>query len=85
MSATATKPGELLWIDERWHLDGRPIHAGTLLEILWPDGTWELVRIESDDRGRNLYAHFRHHGRSVSVLAHRPTWTGTLPMRWPAN
>jgi hypothetical protein len=63
MTATA----QLEWIDDRWHLDGRGIHAGSFLEIRWPDGTWEAVRIESADRGRTLFAHFVHHGQRCCV------------------
>jgi hypothetical protein len=30
----------------RYFLDGQPVHAGTLLELLEPDGTWMLGRYE---------------------------------------
>jgi hypothetical protein len=39
----------LKWIDDRWHCDGRPIHAGDGMEMQFPDGTWLHVRIESQD------------------------------------
>lgn len=52
------------WIDDRWHLDGRPIHAGAFLEIRWPDGFWQSARIETANRGLVLYAHFEHHGEA---------------------
>lgn len=44
------------WKYERWHLDGTGIHAGDMLELLVGD-RWVLVRIESKDAGRRLFAH----------------------------
>jgi hypothetical protein len=68
------------WIDGRWHLDGKGIHAGDMMEIRWPDGTWEVVRIESADRGHLLSAHFEYHGLCLRVTA----WPDTrFELRWP--
>lgn len=77
---TATQ--QLEWIDDRWHLDGRGIHAGQSLEMLWPDGTWEAVCIESEDCGRKLFAYFDYHGRSLCVRVDSEAYY-PLPLRWP--
>lgn len=58
----------LTWDDGRWHLRGQGIHAGAVMEVRWPDGKWEKVRIESADAGRRLYAHFKYHGVDLCVL-----------------
>lgn len=74
----------LEWIDGRWRLDGQGIHAGESIEVQWPDGTWELVRIESADAGRKLFAHFEYHGLLVSVRVD-PDAYEPLPLRWPTR
>jgi hypothetical protein len=56
-----------IWIEDRWHLEGRPIHAGNVLQIRWPDGTWEAVRIETGKTGLRLFAHCDHHGEEFVV------------------
>jgi hypothetical protein len=72
----------LEWLDGRWHLDGRGIHAGASLEFRWPDGTWERVRIESGDCGRKLYAHFDYHGLALRVRVVAPD-ACDCELRWP--
>lgn len=71
----------LEWIDYRWHVDGQAIHAGNVMEIRWPDGVWEAVRIESRDSGATLVAYFEHHGEQCAIRIddrhHR--------LRWPGN
>ncbi len=57
----------LSWIDNRWHLEGHPIHAGDSVDIRWPDRTWERGRIESSHAGRKLWFHFDHRGEAVVV------------------
>lgn len=52
----------LYWEDDRWHCDGRGIHAGCIMELKGADGTWFEVRIESADRGRRLIAFKLVHG-----------------------
>lgn len=50
------------WTDERWHVDGRGVHAGDMLELRCGDGRlwrWMPVRIESKDSGRELYAYLQ--------------------------
>lgn len=47
---------QLCWVDERWHLFGRGIHAGETLELRAPDG-WITGRVESCERGRVLVFH----------------------------
>lgn len=47
----------LTWVDDRWHVDGRGIHAGDAMELLTPRGGYKLVRIESADCGRRLFAY----------------------------
>lgn len=64
---TQKRAGVWEWIDDRWHLDGRPVHAGANMQICWPDGEWEVVRIESSNAGKFLYAYFDHHGLDVAV------------------
>jgi len=53
-------PGFLAWHDGRWHLDGVGIHAGDSLYLRSWDNRelWFLVRVESTDAGRRLYAHW---------------------------
>ena len=46
----------LQWIDDRWHCEGRGIHAGDRLELLEGDDAWREVRVESQDGGRVLLA-----------------------------
>jgi hypothetical protein len=71
----------LSWGEDRWHLGGRPIHAGAAIEVRWPDGTWEQVRVESADRGRRLYAHGIHyHGVDLSIRLDEDYYA----LRWPA-
>ena len=53
----------LTWIDDRWHLNGRPIHAGDCMELRGGGGKWIPVRIESSNRGRVLHAVVRVEGR----------------------
>lgn len=57
----------LAWTDNRWHLEGKPIHAGACVDIRWPDRTWERGRIESSHLGRKLWFHFEHHGEAVVI------------------
>lgn len=71
----------LQWIDDRWHLNDRPIHAGCGMEVQWPDGTWQAVRIESEDCGRKLFAHFKYHGLDLCVRVAAPADAGR-PLRW---
>jgi hypothetical protein len=83
----------LEWLGERWHCQGRPIHAGDFLEVYAPGvsdygeesvtfrpGTdrWLLVRIESVNQGRELVAHLDHHGL---MFQHRISPYDRL--RWP--
>jgi hypothetical protein len=56
------------WIDGRWHFDDIPIYAGDGMEVLFPDGTWLPVRIESEFCGQRLYAHFEFHGKELRIL-----------------
>jgi len=51
MMATETAAGELLELRTeagglRYYLQGNPIHAGELLELLLDDGSWALGRYE---------------------------------------
>ena len=54
--------GNLRWIDDRWHADGKPIHAGSVWELATPGGWWIIVRIESEDSGHRLIAYIDEHG-----------------------
>lgn len=77
------QPGLLEWFDNRWHLDGQGIHAGESLEVRWPDGTWERVRIESQDCGRRLYAHgMQYHGVDLCIRVDDDSYG--YGMCWPA-
>lgn len=66
----------LRWTESRWHLDGRGIHAGDILEIRAlkpPDnvgGMWFRVAIESQDAGRVLFAHFELDGLAPMQRVH---------------
>lgn len=72
----------LTWEDDRWHLDRQPIHAGCSAEIQWPDGTWQWIRIESQDCGRRIYAHFDYHGLGLCVRLDGREDVA-LELRWP--
>lgn len=66
---TSTKLNQVAnceWIDERWHLDGRGIHAGAVLEMKLGDG-WHEVGIESRNRGEILDAYIHVGGRSFKT------------------
>lgn len=54
MSAGAPRYADLRWIDNRWHCQGRPIHAGCRMELKMDDGSWTPVRIESQNNGTKL-------------------------------
>lgn len=71
----------LEWIDGRWHLDKHGIHSGDQLWIKWPDGTWERVRVESQDNGRKLSAHFDYHGLELSIRCVTPE-TAIYELSW---
>lgn len=76
---TKTKHAALEWLDDRWHLEGRGIHAGEQMELLCSKGEWLAVRIESSDHGRRLSAWIRVHGRDfVSGID-----TEFDALRWP--
>lgn len=49
------------WINDRWHCDGQPIHAGVGMELRGYDKQWFRVRIESADQGRRLIAYLNVH------------------------
>ena len=57
----------LTWKNDRWHLDGKGIHAGDGAEYRFPDGFWERGRFESQDGGRVLLFYFRFHGMSLKL------------------
>lgn len=76
----------LQWIDDRWHLANSGIHAGECLEIRWPDGTWEAVRIESGNRGQRLFAYASHCGQEFAVEVTPETGSAChLQLRLPAK
>lgn len=50
------------WKDDRWHCDGRPIHAGTVMDLIGGGGSRMRVRIESENHGRTLRAYTRLNG-----------------------
>lgn len=68
------------WIDGRWHLNGRPVHAGSHMELLFPDGTWQRVRIESREAGRVLVAYVFYHGEPLTLDI-----GCTRRLRWPTK
>jgi hypothetical protein len=69
----------LTWIDDRWRLDGKGIHAGDGMEMRFPDGTWIRGRIESQDVGRVLLFYFDFHGMSLRVRVDHDE------LRWPGK
>jgi hypothetical protein len=71
----------LTWQDHRWHCDGRPIHAGALMEYLCPDNSWLPVRIESEDRGRVLVAYFTYRGMPLRLQV----FEKNDQLRWPRS
>ena len=66
------------WIDGRWHLNGQGIHAGDMLE-LYTGKKWLMVRIESQNGGRDLYAYLSIDDQEFH------TWVSTKydKLRWP--
>ena len=73
----------LRWVDGRWHLGGRPIHAGMAMELLCADGYWLPVRIESRHAGRALLAFFRYHGMDLCCHAVDMEGRELHSLRWP--
>jgi len=63
---------ELKCINDRWHLGDREIHNGTFMELQWPDGTWEIVRVECNRAENELCAHFYYHGEELVVRVDTP-------------
>lgn len=61
-SSTLSQVANCEWIDNRWHLNDKGIHAGEALEMKLEDD-WHEVRIESRDRGRILDAYIAVDGR----------------------
>lgn len=61
MPLTYRPTTKLEWRDDRWHLDGRGVHAGEQLELRGYDGQWFAVRVETSDRGRRLMAIIKLH------------------------
>lgn len=68
----------LQWTNDRWHCDGRGIHAGDTLELLCNNG-WLSVRVESRDCGRALVAYATIMGTEFA----RSIATGHDTLRWP--
>lgn len=69
----------LEWIDDRWHLDGHGIHAGTTVELCGADGQWFPVRLESANKGQTLIAFTRIHGLDFTKRID----TEYDQLRWP--
>jgi len=65
------------WIDNRWHLEGRGIHAGEHLQMQLDDG-WHDVRIESREVGEILDAYV-----TVSGRPFKTTLRVHDKLRWP--
>jgi hypothetical protein len=69
----------LTWTENRWHLAGQGIHAGTMLEIHDVEEGWVRVRLES-----------RHGGRILIVCVHVLGRVAQLDLeehdllRWPS-
>jgi hypothetical protein len=72
----------LTWQDHCWHCDGHPIHAGSEMEMLCPDGVWIPVSVESRDAGLTLFAYFGCHDMLLRVLAHSDSGP-QRELRWP--
>ena len=70
-----------VWQDGRWHLAGNGIHAGDLIECLFPDGTWLPGRIESAEGGKKLFFNFDFHGKLI-VLRVDPDTPHRMQIRW---
>lgn len=73
----------LYWTSEpegRWHVDGRGIHAGAVLELELAD-VWIKVRIESSNGGRNLVAYYDRLSLGTVIVAGA---TSTRTHLWPS-
>lgn len=84
----------LRWEDGRWHCGSKGIHAGTAMEMRTREGAghydddggrwvpvagdWIAVRVESEDRGRQLIAFHTVQGIEMSVRV-----SPGLELRWP--
>lgn len=79
---------------QRWHVEGRPVHAGNELEVRGVrridedlvEPHWFAVRVESEDQGRVLVAMLDHYGcyfrlRLAGFAATMPKVRH--PLRWP--
>lgn len=71
---------KLHWIEDRWHCDGRGIHAGSQMELRCDGGKWLTVRVESYNRGRGLSAFIAVHGRQFASTI-EPEYD---QLRWPS-
>ena len=87
--------GTATWDGDRWHVEGKPVHAGDELEVLGveqnpadpdtPIRAWFKVRVESENRGGSLVAHLRHYGLifRLRLTAIRRDPVVFHPLRWP--
>ena len=71
----------LQWINNRWHLDGKGIHAGDGMEYRFPDGEWIGGRLESQDCGRVLLFYFSFHGMDLRLKVD----PDHDDLRWPTS
>ena len=67
----------------RNYLDGKPLHAGDLLEVLEPNGSWVLARYEYywNRRTQEFESHFLVDGDDISGR-----WVDSrklTSLRWP--
>ena len=66
------------WRDGRWYLDGRPLHAGDQIEMFFPDGGWQPVRVfAADDLRCGLRVCVNFHGLLFTRMV------GDAKLRWP--
>lgn len=75
----------LTWQDDRWHLDGRPIHAGTIMVLIGGGRSRNVIRIETTNRGRTLLAFKRFNGLDYVHTIDCDIVDGPGSLEWPTS
>ena len=93
MPAQLTPAGKLTPVREeggvRFHLNGEPVHAGDVLDLLMADDTWMRGRFEANGRSAEASFHWTvpaagqpADGEPAEASMWLPGWA---TLRWPAR